>query len=738
MTHVSHQRSIRLRKRADLVVVPVDRDSLDLTYVVKDPLALRYYRLRPDEYFIFERLDGQVSLESLRADYLAEFAPERVSLSDIEGLLYRLHQLGLVLSDRDGQGEALLDRGTQELRREWLGRLVNFLFVRFPGVDPEPFLNACYPWVRRCFSPSFLILAAGLMVWAAAIVVLNWRTLMADTPSLEELFSAQNVLVLMSVVSVTKILHELGHGFACKHFGGECHEIGPMLLVMTPALYCDTSDSWLLPYRLHRAAVGAAGMYVELVLATIATFVWWWTEPGLVHYVSVRVMFVCSVSTVVFNANPLLRYDGYYILSDLCRVPNLAQESNDYLLALLRRLVLGVQEPRRLLLAHPVFLAGYSVASTCYRWFVMLSIVYFLSIMLRPLQLHELGHCLTIVAVVGMLVMPTKQAYKYLESPQKRGQIKRGRVLISVLVTTVMASIVLFTPLPHRIYGEAKHVNVHESMYVTSPGFITESLVQGGELVQQGDLLLRLGNDDLEQHVTSLDLLRTQHRLTVESLESLQIQYPELASQLPAAQSAWDDAKRQHERAVERRNSLLIKAAHTGVFVEPANRKPMRSHRALNTWSGFPTDACNIGAWLTAGTEIGSIRSTQQTLIELVIEQADIPFVQVGQPVRCWMRGYQRQMIRGTVIEISKRDVEAIPDSLAAEYGGGVPVDRAANEAGTKPRTASYFARVQIDFARNQPFELLSGTRGRGRIDVGKRSLAQRIGRKLAQLLRPI
>ena len=126
-------------------------------------------------------------------------------------------------------------------------------------------------------------------------------------------------------------MHEFGHGLSCKHFGGECHEIGVMLLVFTPCLYCNVSDSWMLPNKWHRAAIGAAGMYVELVLASIATFVWWFSQPGPFNYICLSVMFICSVSTVMFNANPLLRYDGYYILSDFLEIPNLRQKASTIL-----------------------------------------------------------------------------------------------------------------------------------------------------------------------------------------------------------------------------------------------------------------------------------------------------------------------------------------------------------------------------------------------------------------------
>ena len=179
---------------------------------------------------------------------------------------------------------------------------------------------------------------------------------------------------------MTKVLHEFGHGLSCKHFGGECHEMGVMMLVLTPCLYCNVSDSWMLPNRWHRAAIGAAGMYVELVLASICTFIWWFTEPGPLNYICLNVMFICSVSTVMFNANPLLRYDGYYILSDVLEIPNLRQKASTILNRKLGAWCLGLEEPEDPFLPkrHQWLFALFTVASAVYRWVVTFSILVFL------------------------------------------------------------------------------------------------------------------------------------------------------------------------------------------------------------------------------------------------------------------------------------------------------------------------------------------------------------------------
>ena len=163
---------------------------------------------------------------------------------------------------------------------------------------------------------------------ALSLIVTNFESFQNKLPSFDNFFAANNWFLLAIVLGVTKVLHEFGHGLACKRFGGRCHEMGLMFLVLTPCLYANVSDSWLLKSKWKRAFIAAAGMYVELVIASIAVFVWWFSIPGLVHHLALNVIVVCSVSTLIFNANPLLRYDGYYILADLMEIPNLRQKSS--------------------------------------------------------------------------------------------------------------------------------------------------------------------------------------------------------------------------------------------------------------------------------------------------------------------------------------------------------------------------------------------------------------------------
>src|SRR5262245_31061163 len=313
--------------RRDLQIVPIEnRGRQDWT--VKDPVALRYYQLRDEERFILSLLDGQMNPGEIIAQFERQFAPRRLRRSELAGFLSLLHREGLVTAAALGQGEHLLSRAADQHRRSWLMSLANVLAIRLPGINPNGWLSAAVPYFAWIYSPACLFFVFTLLVAAVTVVTVNFGPLSERLPRLTEFFGPQNLLWLAASLAVVKSLHELGHAFTCKRFGGECNRMGIMLLVFTPALYCDVTGAWMFRERWKRIAVSAAGVIVELVLAAIATIVWAWTQPGLVNALALNVMFVCSVSTLLINGNPLLRYDGYYVLADWLGTPNLQQQAS--------------------------------------------------------------------------------------------------------------------------------------------------------------------------------------------------------------------------------------------------------------------------------------------------------------------------------------------------------------------------------------------------------------------------
>src|SRR4029450_9491912 len=280
---------------------------------------------------------------------------------------------------------------------------------------------------------------------ALSLVFVQFDEFSRRLPNFHSFFGPQNWFYLAITMAVVKVLHEFGHGLSCKHFGGECHELGAMMLVFTPALYCNVSDSWMLPNKWHRAAIGAAGMYVELFLAALATFLWWFSTPGLFNHIMLSVMFICSVSTVVFNGNPLLRFDGYYILMDLLEIPNLRHKATEITRGFFVWLCLGIEQPENPFLPHQYQWAfgAYTIAAVIYRWLVVFSIVFFLNKVFEPYGLKIIGQLIGLSGFVGLIGQPLWELGKFFYTPGRMNKMKRERVGASAGVIAVAALVFL-------------------------------------------------------------------------------------------------------------------------------------------------------------------------------------------------------------------------------------------------------------------------------------------------------
>lgn len=256
----SAARKLRIRKRPDLSARR--QHYLGESYwVVKDPVGLNYYRFQEEEFAILNMLDGDTSLDEIKERFEAQFPPQKITLEELQQFLGTLHRSGLVIASVPEQGQQLHKRSGDRKRKELVNTFSNILAIRFKGIDPERILTALYPWTRWLFHPVTLWLC--VLAWAGALllIMVHFQVFRSKLPEFYQFFTPTNALWMAGVLAVTKIFHEFGHGLACKHFRGECHEMGVMILVLTPCLYCNVSDSWMLPNKWYRAGIGAAGIF---------------------------------------------------------------------------------------------------------------------------------------------------------------------------------------------------------------------------------------------------------------------------------------------------------------------------------------------------------------------------------------------------------------------------------------------------------------------------------------------
>jgi hypothetical protein len=305
-----------------------------------------------------------------------------------------------------------------------------------------------------------------------------------------------------------KVIHEFGHGLSCKRFKGEVHEMGALLLCFSPALYCNVSDAWTLPNKWHRIIISAAGIYVELIIAALATFVWWnsATHP-FIHNMSLSLMVVCSVSTVVFNANPLMRYDGYYVLADWLEIPNLRERSNRYLMNLFLEHCLGVEVPPEEYMAlwRRVLFVVFAIVSYVYRWVITFTILFFFNNFLKPYKLEIVGQMLTFASLGSMLGWPLWRLGKNIHRRGRLPDMKRWRVIVTTCVVAALLIFVCFVPVPIgriRTHGIVEtQPDANTKVYVNYSGKLEKLLVAPGQHVQKGDELAVFSNRQLQQQI---------------------------------------------------------------------------------------------------------------------------------------------------------------------------------------------------------------------------------------------
>ena len=319
-----------------------------------------------------------------------------------------------------------------------------------------------------------------------------------------------------------KVLHELGHALACKHFGGEVHELGLMLLVFAPCLYCDVSDSWRFANKWHRIAVSAAGMLVEIVLAAVATIVWWYAQPGVIQLVAMNVMIVCTVGTLLVNGNPLLRYDGYFILSDLVETPNLWQRSREVLRRLAGEWLLGEPAADDPLVPtqHRTWLAIYALASKTYVALVCIAIVWGLVQVLYPLHLQNLAYAVGLTVLGSAITGPISNIAQFARNPIRRSELRSGRLAVIVAGCVAVAVAILAVPVTYHV--RAPLVLMPEEaarVYATVDGTLASAL-RAGEPVRRGDVIGALNNMEIERELARAEGEVAQRKLRVEHLET--------------------------------------------------------------------------------------------------------------------------------------------------------------------------------------------------------------------------
>lgn len=726
----SAMRPLKLRRRPDLESRRHKYHGRSY-WVVKEPVGLNYFRFHDEEFAILNMLDGETSLQQIKDDFQAQFAPQRISLQDLQQFVGMLHRSGLVISHAGGQGRQLRRRGDQKKRKELLGKLANVFAIRFRGIDPEHILNRLLPWFGWLFTTWCLILVALMGLCAITLVLVNYQEFKTKLPTFQQFFAANNWIWLGITMGCVKILHEFGHGLSCKKFGGECHEMGAMLLVFTPCLYCNVSDSWMLPNKWQRVFIGAAGMYVELILASIATFLWWFSEDGMFNFLCLSVMFICSVSTVVFNGNPLLRFDGYYIIMDLLEIPNLRQKANEILKRWFQKNCLGLelQENPFLPTKNRFFFGVFTVASSIYRWVVAFGIILFLNQVLKPYGLQSLGRAFAVAGVAGMIVPGLIATIKFFRTPGRASKMKRANVLTSLLVATGILSVFCFFPFPFHVNGSIETqpkdgVEVHAIV----PGKLVRWYKQPGDTVRAGEPLCDLENIQLQLQLQEAITKRDLAKQRLDQIRYVASSNPALALTAAEEEKALATAEGTVQELNYKLTRLRVISPISGIVFQPPEKainKQSQAQEQLPAWYGNPFHSSNSEAVFSEGDLLCYVAPTNEMEGVLVIDQHDRNLVKIGDQVELMFDAAKLESYYGKIVSFSQSEMKETSASMSTQTGGSL--DTKTDESGrTLPMSTSYQAKVHFD-DKNVPVR--GGYRGKANVHLAWKSLGWRLYR---------
>jgi len=621
-------------------------------YVLQDRISRRSHRLNPPAHYLVGLMDGRRTLQELWDAAVQRFGDDAPTQDEVIQLLGQLHAADLVQSEGAPDVEELLRRARRTRNRTLMAKLLAPLAIKVPLFDPDRMLERWLPWFRPLFGRAGALLWLALVGWGAFSAAQHWNELTQDIGN--RVLAPENLLVLGLVFPLLKAAHEFGHACAVKAWGGEVHEMGVMFLVMMPVPYVDASAASAFPQRRQRVIVGAAGMAVELCIASAALLFWLDMQPGLPRAVLFNVMLIAGVSTVLFNANPLLRFDGYYILSDLIDIPNLRQRAQQYLGAVLQRGLFGIANdavqatPR-----EAAWFLFFSIASFIYRLTVTFAIAVFIGS-----HYFVVGVLLAIWAVATGIFAPVLWLVGFIAfSPRLRRHRTRA-VLTSTALAAALFVLVFVVPVPSWTNAQGVLWDAEQSVVRSgADGFVQRVAAQPGSRVRRGDPLVEADDPLLAPRLKMVRAEKegAEARYQAERMENLS------ASLLTLEKLKALDADLQ--RLEERMRDLVVRAPGDGIF-------------ALAAPENLP------GRYLKQGEQIAHVIPEGRVTCRVLVTQQQVHLVRSGtRAVRARLAERPRETVEARVLREVPLAMDRLPSLALSQAGGG--------EVALDPRTGA-------------------------------------------------
>jgi putative peptide zinc metalloprotease protein len=677
-------------------------------HVVHDPSSNHFYRLNPVAHEFVGLLDGNREVEKVWEASLQKYGDAALTQNEVIQLLSQLFSSNLLTADVPPETEQLLGRGRKRLGQKVKQQAIGLMYFRVRLFNPDRILT----WLEPLFRP--LLGRVGFALWAVWVIVAlanilpHMETLRAG---FETAIAPSNWGWMMAVFVVLKLWHELGHGLICKRFGGQVPEFGAMMLVLVPAPYVDASATWAFPNKWQRMAVGAGGMIFELFAAGVAAFIWLATRnsPGLLHQLSYNAMLTASISTVLFNANPLMKFDGYYILSDLLEVPNLMQRSQNMLKFLAQRFIYGIKTatPPTSVPSEALILLVYGVLAVAYRIFLFFSITLYVMG-----KLFAIGLFLALWTAAVWFIAPVA-AFAHWNATSPQLAEFRGRAIATSLAL-IAAGLILVgaVPMPDRRRADGVvESQARSGVFVRTDGFVVQALRRPGDFVRAGEPILICESDRL-----TAEIARLRGKIEeITSKEGLAIQREPHSAQI--ASIYLETLRKELAHLTDKYEKLTIRAPHDGVIVGPDTES-------------------FIGAFVREGEGICEVVDLSQLQVVATLPQTEGSWLNELPPeqYRVEMRRTSQvdEVIPGRYVKHFQGATRELPHPGLGYPGGGVietaPDDRTGLLA-RRPLFRAYFA------PEAEPFGGLPGERVALRVTLPSKPLAAQWIDRLQKLI---
>ncbi|MGV3775039.1 MAG: hypothetical protein ACO1QB_19235 [Verrucomicrobiales bacterium] len=674
--------------------------------VLDNPFNNQFFRLRPAAWEFVARLRPDRTVEEVWKECMERFPDEAPGQEAVIQLLSQLYYANMLQYEMATDSAKLFERFEKTKQRETRSKWMNIMFMRFPLFDPDVFLNKTIGVVGKLISPIGAIIWFLIIGFGLKLAMDNWTGLKDQSQSI---LSPSNLPWLYLCLVFIKTFHEFGHAYFTKKFGGEVHTMGILLMIFTPTPYVDATASWAFRNRWHRVLVGCAGMIVELMIAAFAMVVWVNTSPGTLHNLAYNVVFIASVSTLMFNLIPLLRFDGYYILSDILDIPNLYQRANKQLRYWTERYAFGLKReenpaPNK---KEAGWLTTFGISSGIYRIFVFANILLFVAD-----RLLLLGIIMAVVCAISWIITPTVKLFKYLSSDPKLERHRPRAVGVSLAAAAVVVVLLQVIPFPSHFRAPGVLEAQRWTQVVNeAPGQLAKILVTPGSKVIKGQPLAVFSNAELP-----LQLEAAQAALAETEARLLQARRYDTASLKPL-QSRLEAVQKRIENIKKDMALLTVVARQDGLFIAPQIED-------------------SISRWLGRGTPLGLIVDPSSFEFVATVMQEDVDSL-FSNPLKdtaeIRLFGQADNSLTATNFRKIPAEKQYLPSpALGWAAGGEVPV---AQDDPQGQKAAEPFFEVRSDVDSLPEVMLAHGRAGKIRFDLPSEPLLPRAVRRLRQLI---